>query len=228
MARNFWLGIGVTIASSGCAAASLSVDDVSQGVEADGSSRSTAKALGCPVSGGHSVTLQGAAVVSDARIDGLHKTTNYGADPDLIVRKNVSALLRWDLQNIPPNAKITGACLVLTVQDPSVRTFEAYAVARPWTATGATWKSAAHGSAWARAGASHTSDRGELAVATFQRSTSGLFGTPLATELVQKWVSDAASNNGIAITNRAAHDGISFTSSEAPVGPALMVFYDAP
>ena len=228
MAPNFWLGLGVTIASSGCAAASLSVDDATQGVEADGSSSSAAKALGCPVSGGHSVTLQGAALVSDARIDGWHKTTNYGADPDLIVKHNVSALMRWDLQSIPANAKIKGACLVLTVQDPSVRRFEAYEVARPWTATATTWKSAGLGSAWARAGASHSSDRGELAVASFQRSSAGLFATPLSTELVQKWVSDAATNHGITITNPSAHDGISFTSSEAPVGPALMVFYDAP
>ncbi len=228
MARNLWLGFGVTIASSGCAAASLSVDDVSQGVEADGSSSNTAKALGCPVSGGHAITLQGTADVSDARIDALHKTSNYGADAYLSVKKSTSTLLRWDFARIPANATIKGACLVLTVQDPSVRTFEAYEVARPWTATGATWKSAAHGSAWARAGASHTSDRRELAVATFQRSAPGMFGTRLATELVQKWVSDAASNNGIAIANHAAHDGISFTSSEAPVGPALIVFYDAP
>ncbi len=228
MTRNLWLGIGVTLASSGCAAASLSVDDVTQGVEVGGSSSSTATALGCPVSGSHSVTLQGAALVSDTRIDALQKTTNYGADPDLIVRKNASALLRWDLQSIPTNAKIKGACLVLTVRDPSVRTFDAYEVLRQWTAIGATWNSAALGSAWRRPGASHATDRGTSSVASFQRSSVGPFATPISTELVQKWISDAASNNGIAITNRAAHDGISFTSSEAAVSPALTVFYDAP
>ncbi len=228
MARNFWLGLGVTIASSGCAAASLSVDDATQGVEVDGSSNSAAKALGCPVSGVHSVTLQGAAVVSDARIESVHRTQNFGADPDLIVKSNVATLLRWDLQSVPTNAKIKGACLVLTVQDPSVRTFDAYEVLRPWTAIGATWNSAALGSAWRRPGASHATDRGSNSVANFQRSSVGPFATPISTELVQRWVSDAASNNGIAITNRAAHDGISFTSSEAAVSPALMVFYDTP
>lgn len=231
MARNFGLGLAAPLvlawAALGCAGANISVDDVTQGIElGHGSSNAVP---GCAVSAGaHAVTLKGAAVVSDARIESAHKTTNYAAEPYLRVRHDASSLLRWDLQSIPNRATVKGACLVLSVGDPSVRSFDAYEVTRSWTADGATWTSAAPGSDWARPGAAARSDRGRISVASFQRNVTGPFATPLSSALVQQWVSEPVTNNGIAIVNRAAYDGISFTSSEAADGPALTVFYDAP
>lgn len=231
MARNFGLGVLGPLVSSwvalGCAGASISVDDVTQGIELGNGSSSAVP--GCAVSAGtHAFTLKGAAIVSDTRIESAHKTTNYGAEPYLRVRHDASSLLRWDLQNIPSRATVKGACLILSVGDPSVRAFNAYEVKRPWTADGATWQSAAFGADWARPGAAAGSDRGRVSVASFQRNASGPFATPLSTALVQMWVADAANNHGIQIANRAAYDGISFASSEVADGPALTVFYDTP
>lgn len=231
MARNSALVIAAAFALGcitwGCAGASISVDDVTQGIELGGGSSSAVP--GCAVSAGaRSITLKGTALVSDARIEHAHKATNYGAEPYLRVRHDASSLLRWDLQNIPSGATVKGACLVLRVGDPSVREFNAYEVKRLWTADGATWTSAAPGSDWAQPGVAARADRGRISVASFQRNVTGPFATPLSTALVQQWVSDSTTNHGIAIVNRAAYDGISFTSSEAADGPALTVFYDAP
>ncbi len=228
MSRN-WLGIGIALATSAsaCAGASISVDDVTQGIELGGGSSNAVP--GCGVSGGgHAITLKGAALVSDARLERAHNATSYGAEPYLRVRNNASSLLRFDTQTIPSSATVKGACLVLSVGDPSVRTFNAYEVARPWTEDGATWLSSARGSAWGTRGAAAASDRGRPVMASFQRSVSGPFATPFATSLVQKWVADPTTNNGIVIANPAAHDGISFSSSEVADGPALTVFYDLP
>jgi hypothetical protein len=152
--------------------------------------------------------------------------TSYGADRVLVVRTDTSSLVRWDLSRVPANATVVEACLVLTVEDPSFRTFQAFELKRFWSESDATWKNYTGASPWGAPGATDITDRGSVAVATFQWTAAGTFGTPLSAALVQKWVANASSNNGFVIANSAANDTISFLSSQSGPGPALQIGYN--
>ncbi len=52
--------------------------------------------------------------------------------------KDISALLKWDASSIAPGTKIGTASITLTVTNGSAQTYEAYALKRAWTESGAT------------------------------------------------------------------------------------------
>jgi hypothetical protein len=167
---------------------------------------------------------------SDARIDGVTPTTNLGGDAVCAIKggnQPRSCLLRWDLSSLPSTARILGACVELTIDDPSVRSFDAFELERAWSETDTTWNSASSESSWDRPGAQARTDRGRNVVAQIPQHSAGSITIPLAVPLVQKWVTTPAENNGVVFANAAAHDGIWLSSSESTLRsdrPALRVY----
>ena len=143
---------------------------------------------------------------------------------------------------MPPQAVVTQAKLELYT---SAKTevgastmVGAYDILRTWTEDGATWNQARPGEPWEVAGCGGSSDRATdpVAISTMEwtKTWQALEGGDLD-ELVQRWVSDPPTNNGLvlaALTGQARQEW-SIPSSQSVIdltkGPRLMVtFYLEP
>jgi len=145
--------------------------------------------------------------------------------------RDKSTLLKWDLSTIPAGSKISSASVTLNVTDNSTETYQAYELKRPWVESAATWPLYAAANPWQIAGAKGSLDRGATVVGTVSPSTTGKQTFALSPAVVQSWVDNAASNNGIIIANATNTDGFDFSSREATrgnLGPQLNVTYTAP
>ena len=70
---------------------------------------------------------------SDAWLDRATPTSNLGGDAECAIKgggQPRSCLFRWDLSSIPNTSQVLGACLELTIDDPSVRSFDAFELER--------------------------------------------------------------------------------------------------
>jgi hypothetical protein len=95
----------------------------------------------------------------------------------------------------------------------------------------ATWRLYAAGNSWQIAGAKGSLDRGTTVAGNVSPSTTGKQTFALSPEVVQSWVVNPASNNGIIIANATNADGFDFSSREASVSnnsPQITVTYSAP
>jgi hypothetical protein len=138
------------------------------------------------------------------------------ADASRPALKAQSALIEWDLSRIAPGTKVDSASVTLTVTDPSPETFEAYSLERPWAETEATWNASAAGEPWEVAGARGSLDRQAQLAGTITPSATEEQTFPLSPEVVQRWVDDPASNQGIVLEDDLGHwNGFAFYSGEA-------------
>ncbi len=130
-------------------------------------------------------------------------------------------LIRWDLSSVPPNTAVQSAALVLEVTNSAVVSFEAYELLRPWDATQATWNNATTATRWTLPGAQGIgSDRGGAVLTSLTGalgSQSFPFSAP-GVAAVQRWVSQPATNRGLAIQNYSPDrwDGLTFRNFSAP------------
>src|SRR5919199_6316186 len=84
----------------------------------------------------------------DTQISEKAATTNYGGGTSISVGgdepsgsgKDIYALLRFDLSSIPAGSTIESATLKLNITNPSVNTYQAYALTRAWVENQATWR----------------------------------------------------------------------------------------
>ena len=156
--------------------------------------------------------------------------TSLGVDGDepAGTGKDKSALLKWDLSTIPAGSKISSASVTLNVTNTTTQTYQAYELKRPWVESAATWLLYATGKSWQTAGAKGLLDRGTTVVGNVSPSTSGNQSFALSAALVQGWVDNPASNNGIIIANATNTDGFDFSSRESTTSnlrPQLNVTY---
>jgi len=159
--------------------------------------------------------------------------TSLGVDGDepAGTGKDKSALLKWDLSTIPAGSKISSASVTLNVTNNSAETYQAYELKRPWVESAATWRLYAAGNSWQTAGAKGSLDRGTTVAGNVSPSTTGKQTFALSPAVVQSWVDNPASNNGIIIANEANTDGFDFSSREATLtsnSPQITVTYSAP
>lgn len=162
------------------------------------------------------------------------RASGQGGVPDTSI---CSALLRFDLSVIPRGSRIVEAHLAIKGirQSNSARLyFRAFDVHKRWTESQATWYLARQGLPWAAPGASGAADRpplqldiGVLAgpVPTF--GWSRVYITPL----VQRWVNDPASNNGVLLAphgNFVQWDVASSEYANTAWRPALEILYFPP
>jgi hypothetical protein len=168
-------------------------------------------------------------------------TTNFGTAATLRVDgeelgggEDLSALLRWDLADIPPGSTVLAASLTINVTNTNYDPYALFEVKRDWTETGATWTLAAPGAPWEVPGARGTLDIGSTVLATLTLPSTGVKTIPLnasGVALVQAWVTAPTTNYGILIASTNSLDGLAFDSRQAPTPPTrpkLTVTYVPP
>jgi hypothetical protein len=165
-------------------------------------------------------------------------TTNYGVasparatgDDPAGSGKDVYSLLRWDLSSIPAGSEVSSVSINLNVTNASNQSYQLYEINRSWVEREATWLLYATGSSWEVAGAKGTLDRGAQ-VGSITPRTTGKQSSLISASVVQRWIDEPASNNGIIIANTTNADAFDFSSREAAtVGnrPQLQLTYTAP
>jgi hypothetical protein len=165
-------------------------------------------------------------------------TTNYGratparatGDDPAGSGKDVYSLLRWDLSSIPAGSEVSSVSINLNVTNASNQTYQLYEINRAWVEQAATWLLYASGSSWEVAGAKGSLDRGAQ-VGTITPRITGKQSSPISASVVQRWIEDPSSNQGLIVANTTNTDAFDFSSREAAtVGnrPQLQVTYTAP
>ena len=165
-------------------------------------------------------------------------TTNYGVaspvratgDDPAGSGKDVYSLLRWDLSSIPAGSKVSSISIDLNVTNASNQTYQLYEINRPWVEREATWLLYASGSSWEVAGAKGTLDRGAQ-VGTITPKSTGKQSSPISASVVQRWIDEPTTNQGVIIANTTNTDAFDFSSREAATAtnrPQLQLTYSAP
>ncbi len=172
--------------------------------------------------------------VSISRVDparNLGASATLGADGD-DQGKDIFALLRWDLLEIPPASRVLSAEIALYVTgDSGGDAYKLYEMKRAWSESEATWRMASAGHSWQGSGARAGGDRGAIPLGSIAATEKGERTIPLnaaGVAAVQSWVNAPASNFGLIIAESANRNGLDFGSREAPTPsrrPKLTVTY---
>jgi NPCBM/NEW2 domain/Glycosyl hydrolase family 71 len=159
---------------------------------------------------------------ADTQIAENSPATNYGGATTVKVDgddpggsgRDAYSLLRWNLSSVPAGSQVDSASVTVNVTNSSTQTYQIYDLKRPWVESAATWLQYASGSAWEVAGAKGSLDRGSQ-VGSLSASTTGKRTFTLSPALVQRWLTNPSSNQGIIIANATNTDGVDFSSREA-------------
>jgi hypothetical protein len=155
----------------------------------------------------------------DTKITGTYPTVDYGGATTLYLdgSPDTSALLKWNLSDIPTGSTVQGVSLTLNVSDASSDTYEIYDLKRDWVEGQATWQIAANGTNWQVAGAQGSLDRGTTVLGTVTAASKGSVTIQLnsaGVAVVQNWINNPTTNRGFIIQDYAGNDGLEFASSE--------------
>jgi hypothetical protein len=187
------------------------------------------------LSGTAAADTRNVASTADTQITENSPSANYGGATTLKVDgddpggsgRDASPLLRWDLSSVPDGSKVDSASVTVNVTNPSSQTYQIYDLERPWVESAATWLQYASGSAWEAAGAKGSLDRGSQ-VGSLSAPTTGKRTFTLSPALVQRWLDNPASNQGIILANATNTDGIDFSSrqyADSSLRPTLSMNY---
>jgi hypothetical protein len=165
------------------------------------------------------VTIQrgvGTSVVKDTYLYQTAPTNRPGTDPDFYAGVYSGSLqyglLQFDLSAVPAGATITSADITLSLGSSTSDTVRFHKVTSPWTEATASWST--HGTAW------NSTVEGSF--------TAGIYGsrTFSATALVQSWVSNPSTNNGMLFEQTANRTQMKTSEASADRRPKLVVCYD--
>jgi hypothetical protein len=159
---------------------------------------------------------------ADTQIVENAPTKNYGAATSLGVNGNFPsgsgkdefALVRWDLSGIAPHTQVSSALVTLNVTTASSQTYQAYVLKKPWVESAATWNVYSSGKPWQVAGAKGSLDREATVAGSITPSVKGKNTLTLPLAVVQGWVDNPATNQGIIIANPSSTRGFNFNSRE--------------
>lgn len=169
--------------------------------------------------------LNGYAGTTDTYVASGRATSTYGSQTSLRADGSDGtsfrqvALLRWATTTLPTTAQIGEAALTLNVLNPSVGSFDIYAMNRSWSESTANWNNT-----------TPPTNLGVL-IGSFTPTVNGNLTVPLNSAglaLIQGWLDGSIPNNGIVIIDRSNDDGMVLASSEygtATLRPALTVTY---
>jgi hypothetical protein len=176
--------------------------------------------------------------VADAGLTQQSPNTNSGAatslkadgdDPDR-TGSDVYAAVRWDLSSVPADAKVSSATVTLNISNHAndtgtPQTYGAFPINKPWNENQVTWNQAATGTPWTSAGArDYVADRG-LQIADVTPTAFGAYTFTVPASMVQGWLNNPSSNNGILLAQSGNADGFIFDSREGTTPPKLTVNY---
>src|SRR5215212_1202417 len=169
---------------------------------------------------------------ADAGLTELAPTTNNGAATTLKVDGvdpepgggDLYAALRWDLSQLPAGATVSSAKVTLNISNPSLQTFGVYDLKKAWNEGQINWNQAATGTPWATAGAKGTTDRGAQ-VGSVTPTTIAPYTFTIPASVVQGWLDNPSSNNGILFAHTTNFDGFIFDTKEGNTPPKLSVTF---
>jgi hypothetical protein len=175
---------------------------------------------------------------ADTKISENAPTTTYGTATTLIADGDEPsnrgtdeyALIRWDLSAIPAGSTVSSVSITLNVTNGSKNTYQIYTLKQAWAESAATWRLYAAGSSWQVAGAKGSDDRGAQ-VGSLPAPKVGKQTFTLPASVVQGWIANPSTNQGIIIANTTNVDGFDFSSREVATSgnrPQLSVTYTSP
>jgi hypothetical protein len=159
---------------------------------------------------------------ADTQIVENAPTKNYGATTSLGVNENDQssigkdkfALVKWDLSGIAPRTQINSASVTLNVTNSSTETYQAYVLKKPWVESEATWNVYSGGERWEVAGAKGSLDKEATVAGSITPSIKGNSTMTLPLAVVQGWVDNPDTNQGIIIAYPSSTRGFNFNSRE--------------
>jgi hypothetical protein len=186
-------------------------------------------------------------VLPDTAYSGTRDTTlsqndpnsNFGSKTALYVDgddpggsgKDKSALVYWDINDIPIGMTVNEASITLSIFNRSNDTYQMFEIIRNWVESESTWNRYRVGLNWQIPGAFGSQDRGATSIGFFSPNGTGTYSIKLngaGLALVQSWVDNPTDNHGIIIANGNATDGADFYSSEVITAnnrPKLTISY---
>jgi hypothetical protein len=159
---------------------------------------------------------------ADTQIVENAPTKNYGAATSLGVNENDQssigkdkfALVKWDLSGIAPRTQINSASVTLNVTNSSTETYQAHVLKKPWVESAATWNVYSSGELWEVAGAKGSLDKEATVSGSITPSVKGKNTLTLPLAVVQGWVDNPDTNQGIIIAYPSSTRGFNFNSRE--------------
>lgn len=145
-----------------------------------------------------------------------------------------SALLAWDVSQIPAGSIVLSATIELNVLDWTQNNYEVYALRRAWDELSATWLKPTPTTSWTQRGALNAPDRDSAIAGVISPRAVGRYVvslTAVGVAAVQAWVNAPESNFGLIVQDYSAPDDLLFSSSEAAdsaARPALRITYLPP
>lgn len=149
------------------------------------------------------------------KADGASGEQNYDKQKEQV------CLTQWDLtaydvyyKQIPPYAKVLAAHVKTKVVNTSPRSYQLFPVVTPWLEPKVTW-SDPDGDLYGEwySGQFSPADLESYPVSSVNALYTGTRIIPLPAWLVQQWIDDPDSNNGLAILNFLHVDGIDFSAT---------------
>lgn len=180
-----------------------------------------------------------------SKVDGDLGTTPHGSSDRLSLRASgdesavgiCNVLLRFDLGRVPRGSQILSARLVVKgiKQSNAARLyFNTFEVLKPWREDQTTYYLAQAGKPWTKPGADspgdHPTPQYDTSVLSGPAEQTG-WGSAYITPLVQRWVNDPSSNNGVLLLpfgNPVQWDLASSENPEVRWRPALEILYYGP
>ncbi len=142
-----------------------------------------------------------------------------------------SALMYWDITQIPDGVSVQSVNIEVEVSNPSQTLYSFYQINRDWQETEVTWNQYANGAPWATPGALGAADRGITALGSTVGSALGIQTFALnaaGVALVQSWIDGTLPNYGFIMGDVQSSDGLDFWSSDAlspTARPRLIIEY---
>jgi len=172
---------------------------------------------------------------TDTRLDAWNQTAVFGREQSVNIRQtNIRvALIRFGLEALPADAKVTEAILSLWATErtnASNLTVRAYLLRRPWNDKAATWLEADTGLAWALPGANGADvDRAAAPLAALTVTGTGQWVSLDVTDAVRRWAANPQSNHGLLLRGEGpANVDYRFAASEhwdRTLRPKLTIVY---
>src|SRR5919112_1488954 len=170
------------------------------------------------------------ASVADTGLSELAPTTNNGSattlevDGDDTGSRDLYAAVRWDLSQVPAGSTVTSATVTLNISNPSPQTYGVYELKRAWSEGQVNWNQGSTGTPWATAGAEGATDRGPQ-ISSVTPTNIAPYTFTIPAPVVQGWLNDPSSNNGILLADATNFDGFVFDTREGAAAPKLTINY---
>ena len=139
-----------------------------------------------------------------------------------------SALLAWDLTQVPAGVTVVAAEILFDVQNDTTAYYPLYQLSRAWSEDDATWEEAESGVDWQVDGALGNLDRGAVKLGVAHRVGLGPYALSFNTagrSLVADWISGATSNHGLVLGPETSKDSFKVSSKEGSSAPLLRIVY---